>query len=175
MGIPQLWKCSIYHRKIASCFSGPCIFKYSYTGIAIYLHADSKGESTQQVHPVIWDRILFWCPPPRMMAALLYYWTIPLKLCASQASTCATAFHSQSFAVKWAVLVCNKITVTLWLYFNRHWQYIHQSRILYLSWKALVLLPGLEQSNSIKYLHSKWEYVFVVFRCTEVLKAVIFW
>lgn len=68
------------------------------------------------------------------------------------------------------------VTKLLWHYdFNRHWQYIHPSQILYFSWKALVLLSGLEQSDTIKYLHSKWEHMFAVFWCTEVLKAVIFW
>lgn len=76
MDIPQLWKCPIYHMKIASCSSGLSIFKYSNATVGAYLHVDSKGDSNSR-SPIIWGCDLFWGTHPRMMAALLHNWAIP--------------------------------------------------------------------------------------------------
>lgn len=145
-----------------------CIFKYSYTRIAILTHSIAGIAYWSLLIPK-WNCVLFWGTHCRFWAAWLYYWTTSLKLCADWAKTYSTSSHSQRFTVKWAILICVKIAMKWWLYFNRHWQYIHHWWVLYLSWKALALLSALEESTSIKYCYNKHAYMF---ECLSVHK---FW
>lgn len=55
---------------IASGFSGPDIFKYSYASAATYLHEDSKGDSNRH-SPIIWGCDLFWGTHPGMRAGCI--------------------------------------------------------------------------------------------------------
>lgn len=133
MDIPQLWKCSSYHMKITSCFSGLGIFKYSSASVAAYLCVDSKGRTTGTA-PLFQTCLRTHIPEWWLHC----FTTEPSPLSCLQARLKPTPQFPTGKG-----LLSNElyqlVTKFPWHYgFNKHWQYSHQSWILYLSWKAVV-------------------------------------
>lgn len=142
-------------QKSAACFSSHRIFKYYYAGIDAYLNADCEAESKPGI-ALLFEIVP--CFEVHILESLLNWFINELpplscvQACLKPTLQLSTVKGLLSKEPHW---FANKL---LW-----HYTFTLTSNTFishgYLTWKTLVLLSALEQSNSFTCLHSKWQYM----------------